>query len=313
MKRPSIDDAVDAPGLAVKRIKRCHHSLKKKQANAHLSIDHPQDDFLPQGQLLRAIALTLNAAGFDGATPGALEALRADTEQYILRLMGGVQSSMTANRRTKPSPQDFMMGLASQNVTSSSLLPHIKLHAPPSVTQPPLSLPSPPEPPPPTLESILGQGLSGRTEKSKRPYIPRHFPDLPSRHTWCHTQANTGRVTDPRQIRERATEEGVLAEQALRKLMLARSTGLQNRARGMDRQSKAARRRDEIWEATMKMVMETDEAERKLQEHDDMDVDFGSDDGYGVDSFEKARRDMDDAVMVNYEKRYWRKAAQSRH
>lgn len=78
--------------------------------------------------------------------------------------------------------------------------------------------PSPPPPPAPDLSSLLGPELEGG-ERDKRRYVYDHLPPFPSKHTYMETPVFTERPTEPRMIRERATEEARLAENALRKLL----------------------------------------------------------------------------------------------
>lgn len=78
--------------------------------------------------------------------------------------------------------------------------------------------PSPPPPPEPDLSSLLGPELEGG-ERDKKKYVYDHLPPFPSKHTYKVTPVFTERPTEPRMIRERATEEARLAENALRKLL----------------------------------------------------------------------------------------------
>lgn len=59
--------------------------------------------------------------------------------------------------------------------------------------------------------------------------VEAHHPPFPSRHTYLATPVFTQRPTDPRLIRERATEEARLAEGALRKFL---AVGAKKRAGG---------------------------------------------------------------------------------
>jgi len=96
----------------------------------------------------------------------------------------------------------------------------------PFLTRPTRNPPLLPTPPPedafhrehqlPT--SLLGPGLDGKADKKKDRYIPSHLPPFPSQHTYKDTPVFPDREVDPRRIRELATEEGKLGEEALRKL-----------------------------------------------------------------------------------------------
>lgn len=222
----------------------------------------------------------------------------------MVHFCANVRQVMAASRRTTPTPLDFSYALSKANITPSSLLPHLRQPVPNSVTQ--LDVPDPPpdEPPPAKLDGMLGPELSGSTEKSSRNYIPKFFPDFPSKDTWHSTAVYSQREKDPRKIRERATEEGVEAEKALRQLM---SAGNQGRA---GRRSKAARRdraSEDLWEQTMAAIVQEDEKAKKSA--NEMDLDFGFDGG--VDAKPKpveAQVDTGEVVLVNYDRRYWRRA-----
>jgi hypothetical protein len=71
------------------------------------------------------------------------------------------------------------------------------------------------------LDAVLGEDLSGRIEKAKRPWIPAHLPDLPPKHTWQATYKVKERETDPIKIREKLVEESRIASENLRRLEAA--------------------------------------------------------------------------------------------
>lgn len=219
---------------------------------------------------------------------------------------------MASSRRSQALPQDFTRALSHHNVTSLDLFPQLTVPVPPLLAQQPVLGPIPDEPPPKNLEAILGNELSGRAENQQRNYIPRHFPCLPSKHTWQSTPVFPAREEDPRKIRERATEEGVLAEQALRKLMAAKKSGSQKRRPlGEVQQSSVEVQRRQVWEDALQAVMKEDEQERKRYEEADIEGGWeideanGDRDGAGV-------MKPDIGMLVNYDRKYWRKGAQER-
>jgi Transcription factor TFIID complex subunit 8 C-term len=127
---------------------------------------------------------------------------------------------MLAARRTAPIATDFESAFQAAQVPTpeDQLPPRIrrKLSSPPSLL---------PTPPPDDFfnthelpESILGANLNPKQEKRRDPHIPSSFPAFPSQHTFRDTPVLPPRERDPRRIRELATEEGRLGEQALRKL-----------------------------------------------------------------------------------------------
>ena len=127
---------------------------------------------------------------------------------------------MLAARRTAPIATDFESAFqAAQVPTPEDQLPPRITPKPP----PPLSLL--PTPPPDEFfstndlpESILGANLNPKAEKRRDPHIPSNFPAFPSQHTFRDTPVLPPRERDHRRLREFATEEGRLGEQALRKL-----------------------------------------------------------------------------------------------
>lgn len=232
----------------------------------------------------------------------------------MLHFLSDVRTSMQHARRTAPTPQDFARALAHTGYTSADLEPQLDLPLPPQLALPPVPAPPPPEEQPPQLEGVLGTELSGAADKNARAYIPPHFPSFPSKHTWQSTPVFSSRETDPRKIRERATQEGILAEQALRKLMAANRTGSTRKrgsssgdddgggggAVGKRRQTPQTK---QMWEDAMREVMREDEMKRG-------DVFMGGLDG---EQDEDKTKDVvvDTGLLVNYDKKYWRKGAQS--
>lgn len=213
--------------------------------------------------------------------------------------------SMTTCRRRQPLPQDFINALAQFNLTPSSLEPDLHVPAPPAIFQTPVQ-PPPPEPPaPPSLEPILRDELSGAAEKRLHHYVPSHFPSFPSQHAYKDTAIYVQRETDARKIREQATQEGMLAEQALRKLMRASKVG-RRRPQWMD--DAQAKKNEEVWQEALSAAAGVDrskagETQRELDERS-----FGLD-GAGDD--ELARLETVGPV-VNYDRAHWRMGMRGR-
>ncbi|KKY27323.1 putative bromodomain associated domain protein [Phaeomoniella chlamydospora] len=82
---------------------------------------------------------------------------------------------------------------------------------------PPL-LPTPPpdDKQPPSLDD-LALRRNGTADR-KNGFVPLSFPALPAPHAYKQSEVYPKREDDPRKIRELATEEGRMGEQALRKL-----------------------------------------------------------------------------------------------
>ncbi|CUS06734.1 unnamed protein product [Tuber aestivum] len=196
--------------------------------------------------LNRSTAMILKSVGYNGATAVAQERLRQLAEDHYLRMLHVITLLATSQRRTKPTVVDFEDMLQHMGITVSSLESEMlrmpsKTHA---FVLPPIT---PPSPPTPDLTALLGPELAD-TELQKRSALEDFFPPLPSKHTYKATPLFTERPTEPRVIRERATEEARLAENALRKLLAVSAHAKNNaRIRGDVAVSTKRRDRDEAW------------------------------------------------------------------
>lgn len=141
----------------------------------------------------------------------------------MLHLLADVRASMQTHRRPVPTAQDFRMALAHMpNTRSASLLaPQLELSLPEAVSYPSIPQPDAPPAPAPDFSTLLQPLLADAQPQ----YIPSHFPKLPPQHAWKETPVFPTREKDARKMREKATEEGMLAEQALRKLAAAAKAG----------------------------------------------------------------------------------------
>jgi transcription initiation factor TFIID subunit 8 len=230
-----------------------------------------------------------------------------------------VRTSMLSARRTETVAHDWIHALTSSGYNGSAPLDqHFDTGSvPPSLLQPYFEPPAPPEAPLPETESLLGPGLSGKADKETRPYIPKHFPAFPSKHTYKATPVFTNRENDPRKIREKATEEGVLAEQSLRKLMAAQKAGIQKQNVGKRKRSRRMKESDKLWQDAMTDLLgeekqrEQEEERRQAQmdEDDDM-MDWGMPRDPPIPQSNVDRNvNLEEGVHVNYEQKYWRKSA----
>ncbi|KAK3061430.1 hypothetical protein LTS18_006291, partial [Coniosporium uncinatum] len=287
MKRAHRDEVNGYEQTKRQRIR--HHALKHTQPAQADPLLAPQKEHFFQIQLMRSIAIALASAGFECAPYSVLEAFRAEAEEYMLHFLTIVKDSMLSSRRSIPTPQDFILALVQHNVSPTSLLPHISARIPDSIIQPPIYEAPPDDDPPPNLSNVIGSDLNATDERARRRYIPSHFPTLPSKHTWQVTPVLTKRETDARRIREQATQEGILAEQALRKLMASNKSSLsENAPMRLRGPSKKAQEDEAMWEMTMKAALRedeiflkrwTEEQERKRQEEEEqeMQLDWGLD------------------------------------
>ncbi|KAF7117342.1 hypothetical protein CNMCM5793_006091 [Aspergillus hiratsukae] len=244
-------------GPDTKRLKRSYHHHHRLRNPVIPALPEPAitDDAHVDHLMNRSIGICLTESGFDLADPAALESFRYATEEYLLKLASFVRQSMLSSRRTQPIPQDFELAFKRDHLRVDDLLPHLK---PLSNVEPvPSLLPSPP-PEEDTWLSLpfLGPELSGESDRVRSAYIPKHFPQFPSKHTYRHTPVFTEREQDPRKIRERATEEGRHGEEALRKL--ARASFKDNQLGSAGREKRLWGRRmeslDSMFEKTVKGI-----------------------------------------------------------
>ncbi len=141
----------------------------------------------------------------------------------MLDFVHDIRTSMATHRRTTATAQDFASALAAKPNTSyaSQLTPQLRLRIPESISYPSIPEPAPASPSPNDFSSLLAPLVKAEVPE----YIPKHFPNLPPQHAWQHTAVYPERERDARTLREKATEEGILAEQALRKLAAAAKSG----------------------------------------------------------------------------------------
>jgi hypothetical protein len=137
-------------------------------------------------------------------------------------------------------------------VRVDDLLPHVKPN--PNLEPVPTLLSDPPEDDSFKTLPSLGPQLSGDDDRVRSAYIPKHFPEFPSKHTYRHTPVFTEREQDPRRIRERATEDGRHGEEALRKLARAAFKDNQTGSSGRDKKPWGRRTEsmDSMFEKTIK-------------------------------------------------------------
>ena len=164
-------------------------------------------------------------------------------------MMSDISRFCQAQRRTRPTVVDFQQMLRHKDIHISSLDQEVN-RVPPTN-----HIPFDPPPPPSVEESdftshpnivqqLLGDELDGGNDK--RAYIPNHLPPFPSKHTYLTTPVFTKRPSEPRVIREMATQEAMLAENALRKILAAAAAS----AGGMNRKAAAANGSVEVSESS---------------------------------------------------------------
>jgi len=223
----------------------------------------------------------------------------------MLHFLTAVRESMGSGRRTSAIPQDFNLALALSQLAPSDLSSHLDLEIPPALSCPSIASPRPDEAAPPNLAPMLGSELVAPT-KASHSYIPTHFPELPSKHAWLSTPTFTEREHDPRKIRERATQEGILAESALRRLTTARKA--QSMRKGTTSQAEA--NRNQLWKDALADLL--GEPVPDVQKDSDGDLVF--EDLNNTERSDEARTSQDlllngNSMLVNHDQSHWRRDA----
>ena len=269
LKRNSTTANFDAP--AAKKQNRgplIHHRLNWLPTEAERHQRAPQDGESMDTLLDRAITLALEAVGFAGADPRAIQAFRLEVEECrhmsvmaaemaltladMLHFLGDVRQSMLISKRTQPTPGDFLQSLHTHQLLLISLLPHLNPPIPPEKTHIPLSS----ETTSPSEQQISSNlFLSGAPKEQARSYIPSHFPAFPSEHTYKATPDLPSAEREPRKVRELVAEEARLGEAALRRLVGACSDLRTSDATQTGKGIKSMRaKRDDAWKEAMLAV-----------------------------------------------------------
>ncbi|KAK2809055.1 hypothetical protein FQN50_004108 [Emmonsiellopsis sp. PD_5] len=291
---PPLKRSSSSPEPASKRLRREYHRHHRLQTPVQTGLLEPAltDDASVDGLLNMSIGLVLGEVGFSHAEPVAMDSLRNGVEEYMVHFLSYIRQSMASCRRMQPIPHDFEHALRRNNISLDSLRPHLKpLRS--AAQRPSNSLPTPPpeEPKPRTDFPFLGPALTGPSQLEKTSHIPKHFPKFPSKHTYQATPVFTTRETDPRKIREKATEEGRLGEEALRKLARAAKDG--NHGLMEQREKRLWGRRNEsmesMFERTLKAVSKKAAANVESS----------------APGFSAAKADL--SPIVNCDRGYWRK------
>lgn len=114
------------------------------------------------------------------------------------------------------------------------------------------------------------------------------------------------REKDPRRIRERATQEGILAEQALRKLMSAKKAGVEagvaREELTKERLARQLGKRERLFEETLEALS---------RDSDDANGNSGTMDSRFDEAGDEKRKSHENGRdlggVVNYERNYWMK------
>ena len=219
--------------------------------------------------------------------------------------LADVRQSMLSSRRMQATPEDFLQALHTHQLSLHSLQPHLTPPIPPKRSQYPLQTDGPDDGTQERQLLLLGPLLNSGVDQTVKKFIPKHFPGLPSKHTYKETAEFSEREQDPRKIRERATEEGRLGEEALRKLVGQAAAHPAAEALQKGKKQTAREKRDQMWRETMAAVAQGDSNTA------DGDTAMG-----GVEKGKQQEGQPVSLVFcghvgsaVNYEKKYWRKPA----
>lgn len=188
-------------------------------------------------------------------------------------------------RRADPTPLDFNYALSQFNLPIASMEPHLKPPIPKTKLDVKLEIEEEEEQKPTSQSILLGKELSGEPDRLSRPYIPTRFPCFPSKHTYKWTEIESARETDPRKIREEATEAARQGEEALRRLNKVSRAGNERDIKRVAQKDPKSKERHELWEHMMKDVL----ASKSKAPNG------------------KAAADEDHGLIVNSERRYFRK------
>lgn len=323
LKRTSTTAELETPVAKKQNLGNLRHHQPTWDLNRLRKLDPPcLEEDLVHSLLTRAIALALNAVGFEAAEPLAIESFGAETQECrcllpisdrpritltqpdMTRFLRNVQLSMLSSRRTQAIPQDFLQSLHSHRLSLRSLIPHLDPPIPPSQSQFSFNADSTTQKQ--SVESTFpGPALFGITEAESRSYVPNHFPPFPSMHTYKMTPEVPERVNDPRKIRELAIEDGRTAEQALRRVLGAGSDStytnlLKKGAVPMITLS----RRDKTWQETMLAVAQESDMRPQIVDDDGDPSRRLPEKGAGSNSEGRYL-----STAVNADRRHWRRCA----
>ena len=206
-------------------------------------------------------------------------------------------------RRTQLIPHDFLQSLHEHGLSLRALLPHLDPPVNPTKSQYSLSFESQSAEQQQQV-SAVNFFLNNNSQAGTRSYIPKDFPAFPSEHTYKATPDVPVRAHDPRQVRERATEEGRLGEAALRRLVSSGADESLTASAQNPRAEKSMRaKRDRAWKEAMEAV--------------DAKPDLGEATSPSLQNWQHNTKEARDGLPlrsrayvsteVNADKKYWRK------
>ena len=188
--------------------------------------------------------------------PNAGSSYQANASLDMDHFLAGVRQSMLACRRTQPIAQDYLYALHACQLSLRTFLPHLDPPVSPSKSQVPLSrdeeLKDRKKKETKGIEPLLKEG----GDETSKTFLPQHFPSFPSKHTYKSTAQFTSREEDARKIREHATEEGRMGEEALRRLVGQHTSDVEAGFRSTSKAKKSLRKeREDKWKEAIEAVM----------------------------------------------------------
>lgn len=220
---------------------------------------------------------------------------------------------MNSSRRLKPIPHDFEHALKRVRVSPDDLRPYLKTIRP--VAPVPTLLPSPPPEDEVARKLPFLNALKGEEGRTNRFYVPKSFPDFPSKYTYSTTAVFTERDSDPRKIRERAAENGRHGEEALRKLASAAFRDVPTSSSSKDKKLWGRRMEsmETMFEKTVKGLTKKLQRDQMASAHPGavvssaMDIDSVPAADGDVKARSKVSWNMDLGPIVNCERDLWRR------
>ena len=237
----------------------------------------------------------------------------------MAHFLSHVRQTMLACRRSRTTPEDFLQALHLNNLSLRALLPHLDPPVPASQSQRRLDIDDVEGSESTIFASSSRILFRAQAEEQRAPYIPSHMPALPSKHSYRETIELPTRERDSRKIRERATEEGRIGEEALRRLLGGKKErsypfSPRNETAPMSESMRLKTERQQLWQEAMQL--------KSFDDDDDDDDDAAAHNGGGnIINIDFEDRRVNDgsgngtsearhlSTGVNYEKRYWRTPA----